>query len=84
MKSDIPIEPEALSIEQACAFTGIGKTKIYELIGSRALKNASVGTAALVPAPRLARISRNAERIEKPTPFMQASAGTRIAWTRLI
>ena len=24
MKSDIPIEPEALSIEQACAFTGLG------------------------------------------------------------
>ena len=38
MKCDIPIEPAALSIEQACAFTGLGKTKFYELIGLRALK----------------------------------------------
>ena len=48
MKSDIPIEPEALSIEQACAFTGLGKTKIYELIGSRALKTRRLGRRRLV------------------------------------
>ena len=48
MKSDIPIEPEALSIEQTCAFTGLGKTKIYELIGSRALKTRRLGRRRLV------------------------------------
>jgi excisionase family DNA binding protein len=48
MKSDIPIEPAALSIEQACAFTGLGKTKIYELIGARALKTRRLGRRRLV------------------------------------
>ena len=48
MKSNIPIEPEALSIEQTCTFTGLGKTKIYELIGSRALKTRRLGRRRLV------------------------------------
>ena len=48
MKSDIPIEPEAFSIEQACAVAGVGKTKIYELVGSRALKTRRLGRRRLV------------------------------------
>ena len=48
MKSDITVEPEALSIEQACAATGLGKTKIYELVGSRALKTRRLGRRRLV------------------------------------
>jgi excisionase family DNA binding protein len=48
MKSDILVEPEVLSIEQTCAVTGLGKTKIYELIGSRALKTRRLGRRRLV------------------------------------
>ena len=48
MKSDIPIEPEALSIAQACAVTGVGKTKLYELIDSRTLKTRRLGRRRLV------------------------------------
>lgn len=48
MKSGIPIEPEALSIEQACAFAGIGKTKLYELLSSRVLKTRRLGRRRLV------------------------------------
>ena len=48
MKSDIPIEPEALSIAQACAITGLGKTKLYELIDSRTLKARRLGRRRLV------------------------------------
>jgi excisionase family DNA binding protein len=48
MKSDITVEPEALSIEQACAATGLGKTKIYELIGSHTLKTRRLGRRRLV------------------------------------
>lgn len=48
MKLDSPIEPEALSIAQACAVTGLGKTKLYELINSRALKTRRLGRRRLV------------------------------------
>jgi len=48
MKTTIPVEPEALSVEQACAITGLGKTKIYELVGSRALKTRRLGRRRLV------------------------------------
>ena len=48
MKSDIAVEPEALSIAQACAVTGLGKTKIYELIDSRTLKTRRLGRRRLV------------------------------------
>jgi excisionase family DNA binding protein len=48
MKSDIAIEPEALSVAQACAILGLGKTKLYELIDSRALKARRLGRRRLV------------------------------------
>jgi excisionase family DNA binding protein len=48
MKPDVSLEPEALSIEQACTVSGLGKTKIYELIGSRALKTRRLGRRRLV------------------------------------
>jgi excisionase family DNA binding protein len=48
MMSDIPIEPEALSVAQACAILGLGKTKVYELIDSRALKARRLGRRRLI------------------------------------
>jgi excisionase family DNA binding protein len=48
MQSDIPVESEALSIAQACAVTGLGKTKLYELIASRTLKARRLGRRRLV------------------------------------
>ena len=41
-------KPLALPIEDACAVTGLGKTKIYELIAEGKLKAVSVGRRRLV------------------------------------
>jgi excisionase family DNA binding protein len=48
MKPTIHIEPEALSIEQTCALTNLGKTKVYALIASRTLKTRRLGRRRLV------------------------------------
>jgi excisionase family DNA binding protein len=48
MKSDIPIEREALSIEQACAVAGLGKTKFYEIVAAGTLKTRRLGRRRLI------------------------------------
>ena len=49
MKSDTsPIKRKSHSIKQTCEETGLGKTKVYELIGSGALKSRRVGRRRIV------------------------------------
>lgn len=48
MTSNIQIQPEALSVEQACKASTLGKTKIYELIATGALKARRVGRRRLI------------------------------------
>jgi excisionase family DNA binding protein len=48
MKSDIPIEREALSIEQACAVASLGKTKFYEIVAAGTLKTRRLGRRRLI------------------------------------
>jgi hypothetical protein len=42
-KSDLPIEPEQLPLDQYFVFVGVGQTKGYELIKSGALKTRKIG-----------------------------------------
>ena len=48
MKTTIPVEPEALSVDQACAVVGLGKTKFYEIVAAGTLKTRRLGRRRLV------------------------------------
>lgn len=47
--SDAPIEPISVRIREACRLTGIGRSKLYELIADGELKVVKVGSITLVP-----------------------------------
>jgi excisionase family DNA binding protein len=42
------LQPKALSIEQVCRVSGVGKTKLYELIAVGTLKSRKVGRRRLI------------------------------------
>jgi excisionase family DNA binding protein len=49
MKPEVPlIEPEAISVEETCRITGLGRSKIYELLGDGTLPSVKVGKRRLV------------------------------------
>ena len=48
MKTTIPVEPEALSVDQACAVVGLGKTKFYEIVAAGTLKTRRLGRRRLI------------------------------------
>jgi excisionase family DNA binding protein len=48
VREDPNIQPKALSIEHACRVSGLGKTKLYELIGAGTLKSRKVGRRRLI------------------------------------
>jgi excisionase family DNA binding protein len=44
MKPEVPlVEPEAISVDEACRLTGVGRSKIYELIADGTLPSVKVG-----------------------------------------
>ena len=43
-----PIQKLGLTIHEACTFSGIGKTKLYEAINSRKLKARKAGKRTLI------------------------------------
>ena len=43
-----PIEKHGLTIHEACTFSGIGKTKLYEAINSGKLKARKAGKRTLI------------------------------------
>lgn len=42
------LQPIAVSVEQACARWGIGKTKLYELIKAADIRAVKIGTRTLI------------------------------------
>ena len=48
MNTDNPVQREGLSISEACAMAGIGRTKIYQAISDGSLKARKWGKRTLV------------------------------------
>ncbi len=56
----LPIEPLTVRIQVAVQLTGIGRSKIYELIKARKLDTVKVGASTLITVASLRRL------VEKP------------------
>lgn len=50
-----PFEKHGLTIQEACTYSGIGKTKLYEAINSGKLKARKAGKRTLILAHDLRR-----------------------------
>jgi len=48
MKNSPALEPEGLSINQACAIAGIGRSKLYEAIKDRRLVARKIGARTII------------------------------------
>lgn len=46
---DVAFRPMAVRIREACRLTGIGRSKLYELIGAGEIEIVKVGTITLIP-----------------------------------
>lgn len=46
---DAAFTPLAVRIREACRLTGIGRSKLYELIGAGEIEIVKVGTITLIP-----------------------------------
>lgn len=51
--SEIVAEPLSVRIKEACRLTGIGRSKLYELIASGDVEIVKVGAITLVPISSL-------------------------------
>jgi hypothetical protein len=54
----------AFSINDACAAIGIGRTSLYELISTGAVKPVKIAGRTLIPRTELERLIREAETAE--------------------
>ena len=52
-KSDYLARPLTVRIRDACRMTGIGRSKLYELIGRGEIETIKIGTITLVPVAGL-------------------------------
>jgi excisionase family DNA binding protein len=50
---DAVLRPLAVRVREACRLTGIGRSKLYELIGAGEIKIVKVGTITLIPIQSL-------------------------------
>jgi excisionase family DNA binding protein len=55
-----PTEPLAVRIPEACRLTGIGRSKLYQMIADGSIERIKVGAITLVPMRTLRRL------IERP------------------
>ena len=59
MAEDLPedavLKPITVRVREACRLTGIGRSKLYELIAAGEIKIIKVGTITLVPVVSLTR-----------------------------
>jgi excisionase family DNA binding protein len=55
LQTDIPVQREGLSISEACAVAGIGRTKIYQAIADGTLIARKCGKRTLVLRDELHR-----------------------------
>jgi excisionase family DNA binding protein len=53
LPEDVVFSPLAVRIREACRLTGIGRSKLYELIGAGEIKIVKVGTITLIPVQSL-------------------------------
>ncbi len=54
-KTSPALQPEGLSITQACAIAGIGRSKLYQAIKERRLKARKFGTRTIILRTELLR-----------------------------
>ena len=57
-----PLEPLAYRVEDACKVLGIGRTSLYELIGTGKLRAVSVAGRTLIPAESARALVANASK----------------------
>jgi excisionase family DNA binding protein len=55
-------EPEAVSIDETCRLTGIGRSKLYELIADGTLPSLKIGKRRLVRLSTVRRLVATLER----------------------
>lgn len=52
-RSDHLMEPIAVRIPEACRMIGIGRSKLYEMIGVGAIQVVKIGRATVIPVAEL-------------------------------
>ena len=57
-----PIEPISVRIPEATRLTGIGRSKLYELIASGDIETAKIGTCTLITVASLRQLIEKARR----------------------
>ena len=55
-------EPEAISVDETCRVTGLGRSKIYELLADGTLSSVKVGKRRLVRLATARRLIAGLER----------------------
>jgi excisionase family DNA binding protein len=55
LPEDAVLRPLTVRIREACRLTGIGRSKLYELIGAGEIEIVKVGTMTLIPIHSLQR-----------------------------
>jgi excisionase family DNA binding protein len=55
LPEDSVLKPLAVRVREACRLTGIGRSKLYELIAAGEIEIIKVGTISLVPMASLTR-----------------------------
>lgn len=58
----LPLEPLTVRIPEAMRLTGIGRSKLYELIASGDVETAKIGTCTLITVASLRRLIEKARR----------------------
>ncbi len=59
----IDVRPHAMTIADAVKWSGLGRTKIYQLIGEGRVEAVKVGTRTLVTTASLERLLSNAPKL---------------------
>ena len=63
----LPFETLAVKISEAVRTTGIGRTKLYELMNEGQIETIKVGTATLIPVDSLRRFLDRLRRTHPPS-----------------
>lgn len=58
----LPLEPLTVRIPEAMRLTGIGRSKLYELIASGDVETAKIGTCTLITVASLRQLIEKARR----------------------
>lgn len=60
MAEKLPVDavcrPLAVRVHEACRLTGIGRSKLYQLIAARHIEIVKIGTITLIPMASLERL----------------------------